>query len=157
MSAFNEAYAIFMHAHGAVTASDDAPGIPQLLDGMLINGIAPDVAFDEKIKTGGMGEEALTLRSKFSYELGVDSEYTSLNGPWINRHPGEVLTYDSMSLYAALPAIRHKFPTGNGCSWQVKTPKQGLRAGDLRKGDIVLKLLFKPTLQGQVVNPAALA
>lgn len=157
MSAFNEAYAIFMHAHGAVTASDDAPGIPQLLDGMLINGIAPEVTFDEKIKTGGMGEEALTLRSKFAYDLGVDSEFTSLTSPWINRHPGEVLTYDAMSLYAAVTAIRHKFPTGNNCSWQVKTPKQGLRAGDLRKGDIVLKLLFKPTLQAQVVNPAALA
>lgn len=157
MSAFNEAYAIFMHAHGAVSASDDAPGIPQTLDGMLINGINPDVTFDEKIKTGGMGEEGLTLRGKFAYELGVDSEYTSLTSPWINRHPAEVLTYDAMSLYSGVTAIRHKFPTGNGCSWQMKTPKQGLRAGDLRKCDIVVKLMFKPTLQAQLVTPAALA
>lgn len=157
MSAYNEAYAIFMHAHGAVSASEDAPGIPQLLDGLLINGVNPDVTFDEKIKTGGMGEEALTLRGKMAYELGIDAEYTSLLSAWINRNPGEVFTYESLGLYSALPAIRHKFPTGNGCSWQMKTPKQGLRAGDLRKADIVLKLLFKPTLLAQLVTPAAVA
>lgn len=157
MSAFNEAYAIFMHAHGAVSASDDAPGIPQLLDGMLINVLNPDVTYDEKVKTGGMGEKALTLESGFGYELGIDSEFTSLSGPWINRHPGECFTYESLGLYASVTAIRHKFPTGNGCSWRMKAPKQGLRAGDLRKGDLVLELLFKPTLSSQLVTPAAVA
>ena len=52
MPAFNAALAIFMQAHGAVTASDDAPGIPQSLDGMLINSLSPESAFAEKIKIG---------------------------------------------------------------------------------------------------------
>jgi len=154
MSDFNATYAIFMHAHGAVTASDDAPGIAQTLEGGLINGLNPEVSFNEIIKTGGMGEEALTVRSKLAYELGVDMEFTSLTSPFINLNPGELFTYEVMGLYAAVPAIRHKFPVGNGCTWQVKSPKQSLRAGDLRKGDIVLKLLFKPELLAQVVTPA---
>jgi hypothetical protein len=157
MSAFNEAYAIFMHAHGAVSASDDAPGIPQTLESTLINNLNPEVTFDEKVKTGGMGEKALTLTGTLGYELGVDCEFTSLTGPWINRHPGECFTYESLGLYSSVTGIRHKFPTGNGCSWRMKAPKQGLRAGDLRKGDLVLELLFKPTLSAQLVTPAAVA
>lgn len=157
MSAFSAALAIAMHAHGAVTATDDAPGIPQTLDGVLINGITPDATFDEKVKTGGMGEEAFTIRSKYAYELAVDAEYTSLAGPWINRHPGEVFTYASLGLYTSVTAIRHGFPTGSGLSWQIKSNKQGLRAGDFRKCDLTLKLLFKPTLSAQLVTPAAAA
>lgn len=157
MSAFNEALAILMQAHGAVTASDDAPGIPQELDSLLLNNVNPDPQRNEIVKTGGMGEEALTLLNKPTYEMGLDCEHTSLTGPWINRHPGEVVTYAALSIYTAIASLRHKFPTGNGCSWSFKSTKQGLRAGDLRKGDLILKLLFKPTLSAQVITPAALA
>lgn len=156
MSAFNAALAIAMHAHGAVTASDDAPGIPQTLDGFLISGINPEVTYDEKVKTGSMGEEAFTIRSKYAYMLKIDGEFTSLTCPWINRHPGEVFTYESMGLYASVTAIRHGFPTGTGLSWQLN-PKQQLRAGDFRNGPLELKLLFKPTLSSQLVTPAAVA
>ncbi len=157
MSAFNEAYAILMQAHGDVTVDEDAPGITQEMDGLLINGVNPDAMREELVKTGGMGEEALTIWKKPSYELGIDAEQTVLTGTWVNRHPGEVLTYSSVTLYTAAANIRHAFPTGNTCSWSFKGVKQSRRAGDLPKADLVLKLLFKPTLLAQVVSPAVAA
>lgn len=156
MSAFNEALAIFMQAHGGVTVSDDAAGITQSLDSMLLNSVSPDASANEIIKKGGMGEEAITLKNGFVYKMAIDAEFTSLSGPWINRHPAETLTYDALTLYTASSNVRHKFPTGNACSWAFSQNKQGLRSGDLRSASLELKLLFKPTLQSQVVTPAAL-
>lgn len=155
--AFDAAKAILIQQHGAVNVSADAPGIRQTLDDLLLNSVDPDPNRNELIKTAGMGEEALTLLNKPTYELGVDAEQTTLTGPWFNRHPGEVLVYDALNLYAAAADIRHKFPTGNGCSWSVKSNKQGRRAGDLPTNKITLKLLFKPALLAQIVTPAALA
>lgn len=157
MSAFSAAVAILMQAHGAVSVSETAPGISQELDKLLINNINPDPQRNEIIKTGGMGEEALTLLNRPTYELGIDCEQTDNSGPWANRHPGEVLTYASLTLYTAMTDIQHKFPTGSGCSWSVKSPKQSLRAGDLRKADYILKLLFRPTLSAIAVDAAAVA
>lgn len=157
MSAFSAAIAILMHSHGAVTVSESAPGIAQELDSLLINGVNPDAQRNEIVKTGGMGQEALTLMNKPTYELAIDAEQTSNTGAWANRHPGECLTYASLTIYSALPDIQHKFPTGNLCSWLVKSPKQALRAGDLRKAEVTLKLLFKPTLSAILVDPAAVA
>lgn len=154
MSAFNAALAILMQAHGNVTVAEDAPGIPQQLDSLLLNSIDPDPQREEMVKTGGMGEEALTLWKKPTYELSVDAEQTANTGPWQNRHPGEVLTYSTMTLYAAMADIRHGYPSGNGCSWSIKSPKQQVRAGDLRTNRLVVKLLFKPTLSAQLVSAA---
>lgn len=157
MSAFNAALAILMQAHGAVTVSEDCAGIPYSLDGLLINGVNPDATRNSIVKTAGMGEEALTIKNRPSYTVAVDAESTNLSGPWINRHPGEVFTYDSFTLYSSLSTMRHGFPTGNACSWSVEENKQALRAGDLRSAPITLKLLFKPTLSSQVITPAAAA
>ena len=113
-----------------------------------------DARSDETVSSS---EEALTLKTTPTYEIGVDSEFTSLLSPWINRNPAEVFTFASFGLYTSVTAIRHQFPTGNSCSWVMKTPKQGLRSGDLRKGDLTLKLLFQPTLSAQLITPAAVA
>ena len=156
MSAFNAAKAVLIALHGSVSADSNAVGIPQEFDYALVSGITATPERSESVKTGGMGEEALTLMGKPSYTLEIDAEGTGLQSKWNNRHPGEVLTYESLAIYGADIYIRHQFPTGSGCSWLLKPGAQGRRAGDLFTLKPSLKLLWKPELAAITVDPAAL-
>lgn len=156
MSAFSSAKAVLLALHGAVSANANAVGITQEFDYALVSGITATPGRTETIKTGGMGEEALTLHGRPVYTLEIDAEGTGLQSKWNARHPGEVLTYESLAIYGADTYIRHKFPTGNGCSWLLMPGAQGRRAGDLYTLKPSLKLLWKPELAAIVVDPAAL-
>lgn len=155
MTAADAAKAVLLQQHGNVPAEATAVGITQEMDYLLINGMTPTAEREENIKLGGMGEEALTLLRKPMFSLQIETEATSVTGTWFNRHPGEVLTYNSVAAYTSDPTLRHKFPaTATGTSWSVRTP-QVRRPGDLATNQITLKLLWKPTLAAAVLSAEA--
>jgi hypothetical protein len=147
--AFNALAAVVIHTQLA-DFQPAAFGIPNDMQGLLINSITPKPTRTKLSKTDHLGFEGIIdIYKNPQYMLEVDAEDYMTTGKFNGRHPGEAISRADVGNYVA--ATRHQFPDSGYFVFDSVEP--GLPAADLHKNKFSLLLKWTPEASVQVLTP----